>query len=111
MKSRLFGLVLIIITILMISIACWGYPKPSMQLIIENQTKQELTIYYGEVKLGNVGSLETITGKNIDRLIGEYLIEAKNAQGVIVFSQIFTWETMQEMEGGEIYKIIIPPLE
>ena len=30
-------------------------------------------------------------------------------KGEIVFSKEFTWETMQEIERGKVYKAVIPP--
>ena len=100
------GLMLIIIAILVSSIACWG--SPLFDLIIENQTTQVLTVDVNYQRVGEVGPGEQITEEDIP-WHGEHIVEAKNSQGEVVFSRVFTLETMQEIKRGKVYKVVIPP--
>lgn len=103
------GFLLILLSILAVSNACWG--QPLFDLIINNNTNQTLQVSVNGYKLGNVKPGEQITRENTPRDIGEYRIEARNTQGKIVFSQTFTWENLQEIERGKVYKAVIPPLQ
>ena len=96
--------------------------SPLIDIIIENQTDQVLTIYYagGGSPLGDIAPGEQVTIKR-DMNLGEYPITAKNAQGEIVFSETYTFmlddkyhlqETDEVHEGVvKVYKAVIPPLQ
>ncbi len=96
--------------------------EPAVDIVIENQTDQVLTIYVdsrgnptGIVEPGK--SVTTGAGSNS----GRYLITAKNAQGEIVFSETYTFmpedkyhlQKTDEVHKGvvAVYKAVIPPLQ
>ena len=79
-------------------------------IIIENQTDQVLTIYYKDTaRIGDVGPGQKIT-ISVDGSFGEYILTAKNAQGEVVFSQVYSFTTNLEKIDGRTYKGVIPPL-
>ena len=82
----------------------WG--SRSMDLIIDNQSAQNLTVYQDGIMLGNVGPSETIASKasvNIDR----YTITALNTEGEVVFAKRFTHETLIRLDDWD-RKAVIP---
>ena len=102
------GSILLLVLVLVASIACWG--SPLVDLIIENRTDQVLTVILDDGLVGKVRPGDKITRKNLDISFHEYVIEAKNAQGEIVFSQSYVFEDFQKIDGG-VYKVVIPPLQ
>jgi hypothetical protein len=100
-------LILMFGVILVLSAACAAI---AIDIIIENQTEHVLTIYVNDYLVGDVKPGAQITREDANRDIGEYLIEAKNAQGEIVFSRTFTFETLQRIN-GRLFKVVIPPLQ
>jgi hypothetical protein len=98
-------LLLMLVVILTTFVACWG--SPTFKLIVENQTKYDLTIYVNNYEIGTVGPGEEISDL-WDMNVGKFRIEAKNAEGDTVFSKIFTFEQMQRIENKRIWKVVIP---
>lgn len=104
------GLVIVLLVILISAIGC-TCGQPIVEIIIENQADQVLTIYYagGGTPLGNIASGEQVTIKrNAD--IGKFPIQARNAQGEIVFSRVYTLNNLQKID-ERTYKAVIPPLQ
>ncbi len=95
----------------------WG--SPTMELIIENQTDHELTVYvysvYDSTLYGDDRGIGTVSpgGQITDKVpydINKYFIKAKTMQGEIVFAETLTRQDMQKIESkvsSIIYKIII----
>ena len=107
------GLIMMLTLILVASVACWG--SPLMDLIIENQTTQVLTVYVDDHEVGDVGLGGQITWADAPGNMSRYIIEAKNTKGETVFSETFTFETkdkyhLQQIKDG-VYKAVIPPLQ
>jgi hypothetical protein len=101
-------------SMLLVPIGCINQGSPLMTLVIENQTEQELIIFMHNENIGEVKSGARIT-LTTDLNMGEYPVEAKNAQGKIVFSETFTFMPddkyhLQKIE-DRVYKAVIPPLE
>ena len=98
-----FILIGILISILLISVSCWG--TPSMEIIVENQTEYDLTILIKDWEIGSVSPGAQITATTV--LTGaKYHIIARNPQGEIVFYEILTLKEMQMIE-SRVYKVII----
>lgn len=93
--------------ILLTATGCWG--SPSFQLIVENQSGYNLTIFVNDHKMGNVNSGEQIADSNFTIDTGKFKIEAKNEHGEMVFSNTFTFEQMQRIDSKRIWKVVIPP--
>ena len=113
-----FAIMAVLLSLLIILTGC-TCAEPLVDIVIENQTDQVLTIYYagGGAPLGDIAPGEQITIKR-DMNIGEYPITAKNRQGKVVFSQVYSFTTnLERIDGkgaspyGRIYKGVIPPLE
>ncbi len=109
------GLTLMLAFMLGASAGCIYQGSPLMDLIIENQTKRVLKIAVNDYPVGEVQPSAQITRKNVDMNMGEYVVEAKNAQGEVVFSETYTFNPndkhhLQKM-GDRVYKAVIPPLE
>ena len=102
------GLILMLIVMLAVSTACWG--SPNFELIIENPTQHELTIYVNDYEIGNVSHGEQIKDTGLLWDTGKYHVEAKNIQGEIIFSETLTREKMQRIE-SRVYKVVISPLQ
>ncbi len=78
-----------------------------MELIIDNQSDQNLTIYLDGVELGNVSSGETIASEALFDDRGRYTITALNNEGEIVFAKRFTHETLIHLNNWD-RKAVIP---
>ena len=106
-SALLFTLALLILVMLPILVmltmgtAC----EPDVPLEIENQTDMALTIYLKDNEKGTVGPKSTEKIKRIPGTLGEWQIVAKNSQGEVVFSKIFTATELHELD----YKVVIPP--
>jgi hypothetical protein len=94
--------------ILSASAACWG--SPTFELIVENQSKYDLTIYVNGNYKGNISPGVQITKMRLPWDVGQYYIEAKNTEGEIIFSKTLTRAQMQRIE-SRVYKVVIPPLK
>jgi hypothetical protein len=117
---KCFSLILIIIATLISFIGCFG--SPLIDIIIENQTGQTLTVYHGDISgklLGEITSGSQISVQwGMDN--GPYQITAKDSIGKVVFSGNYTHnkndeyhliETNIKHEGVvKVYKAVIPPL-
>ena len=100
-SALLFTLVLLIVVVLLMGAAC----EPYLPLEIDNQTDMALTIYLKDNEVGNVGPKSTEKIKRIPGTLGEWQIVAKNSQGEVVFSKIFTPAELQELD----FRVVIPP--
>ena len=85
-----------------------------MRLIIENRSDQVLTIYHDNYQVGSVEPGGRIDDDNTSMNTGRYPIEAKNAQGEVVFSETFTFKPkdkyhLQQVE-ERVYRAVIPPI-
>ena len=84
-----------------------------MDLLIENQTEQLLTIYVHGEKISDVQPRAQINIMS-DMNVGVYEIEARNSQGEIVFSEIYTYNPndkyhLQKIGDGVYKAVILPP--
>ena len=95
--------------ILAASAGCIYRGSPLVDLIIENRTDQVLTVILDDGLVGKVRPGDKITRKNLDISFHEYVIEAKNAQGEIVFFRRYVFEDFQKIDGG-VYKVVISQL-
>ena len=98
-----------LIVMLIASTSCIYRGSPIVNLIIENQTDQVLTIIFDGGLVGNVGASDKVV-QQIDVGMSEYAIEAKNVQGETVFYQSYIFEDFQEVD-EDVFKVIIPPLQ
>lgn len=108
------GLVIMLLAILTTTVGCL-YPlpfsDPLFDMVLENQTDQTLTIYAGGIApVGNVSPGQQIILKDRDSNRSEFPIIAKNAEGEVVFSYIYTYKDLQKID-ERTYKAVIPPLE
>ena len=104
------GLILMLIVTLGASFGCVYRGSPLVNLIIENQTGQTLTVILDGGLVGAVRPGDVVIRENLDIGMSRYTIEAKDAQGEIVFSRRYVFEDFQKIDDGA-YKIVIPPLE
>jgi hypothetical protein len=89
---------LVVIVIVLISIgvlvttniACEG--KLPVQII--NQTDQNLTVFINNQKIGDVKPNEKIKNKVLSATFREYVLEAKNFQGEVIFSKTYTFDQL-----------------
>ncbi len=107
--TLLLSLMLMLTVTLGASFGCIYRGSPLVNLTIENQTEQTLAVILngglvGEVRPGNV-----VLRNNLDIGMSRYEIEAKNAQGEIVFSRSYVFEDFQKVDDG-VYKVVISQL-
>ena len=107
--ALLLCLMLMFTLLLSAYIGCIYRGSPIVDLIIENQTDQVITIVLDGGLVGKVRASDMIT-KQIDIGMSEYVIEAKNTQGKIVFSRSYDFEDFQEVD-EDVYKVVITSLE
>jgi len=98
-----------LLVLLVLNLSC----EPMAPLRVENQTDETLSIYVkwqDEVYyVGDVAPGEEIKNDNPRILeFSSFPIEAKDAQGNVVYSRIYT---MVEMTEKLHYKVVIPPLQ
>ncbi len=102
---------MLMLTLILTASACGIYHDfPLRDLVIENQTNQVLTIILDDVLVGEVRPGDKITANDFPIGFSEYVIEAKDAQGEIVFSRSYVFEDFQKVDDG-VYKVVIPPLQ
>ena len=106
---RLFLLSLILLTIFTFTQAC----EPIAPLKVKNETGQTLSIYVvwqdEAYYMGDVKPGEEIKNENPNILeFSSFPIEAKDAEGNVVYSRTFT---MVEMTEELNYKVVITPQE
>jgi len=87
-----------------------GYP-----LLVQNRTEQSITIFlgvythkdkiYDKYNIGDIKPRTEIEHRTPQ--FEKYSIEAKNAQGEVVYSENFTWHELHDID----WKVVIPPLE
>ena len=97
----LLTLVFLIGVLLPMGTAC----EPDLPLEIENRTDMALTIYLKDNKVGTVEPNSSAKIKGITGTLSEWHIKAKNSQGEVIFSRIFTFAELYESD----YKVVIPP--
>ena len=103
------GLILVLVTVLVSSSAC----EPYAPLRVQNQTDQTLSIYVvwldKSYYVGDVAPGEEIQNENRNILqFSSFPIEAKDAQGNVVYSKTYTGlELRQKLH----WTIVIPPLQ
>ena len=105
----IISLLLVLLTVLPLAVAC----EPSAPLRVQNRTDLTLSISVnhttGNYYMGDVTSGEEI--KNSHPLIGRFgafPIEARDAQGNLVYSNEYT---LRQLEEELHWKVVIPPLE
>ncbi|MBM2832779.1 MAG: hypothetical protein HW414_1831 [Dehalococcoidia bacterium] len=102
MKSgTIIAVILALLLLTTASLAC----EVNVDLAIENQTEEVLTIYWLDNKLGSVEPGRQIVKRGIPSNIGRQLIVAKNAQGETVFSKKLLFLEMERTDNG--YKVVI----
>jgi hypothetical protein len=82
---------------------------PSYKVIFENQSKDTLTVYLNDYKLGKFSPGGQITD-TLPITLTTLLIEAKNPEGETTFSKTLTRGQMQRIE-SRVYKVVIPSSE
>ena len=108
--KRLKNIVLFLICLLgiiafsLFTISC----DPNFDIIIENQTSQNLTVYINKDKVGTVEPGKQIVAKNAPGSTWTFLTTAENMEQEIIFSQNLTRPQMQRIN-ETLYKIVIPP--
>lgn len=84
----------------------FSWVSRSMDLVIDNQSDQNLTIYDDGILLGNVGPRQSITTEeSVDK--GRYTITALNIEGEVVFAKRFTHVTLIHLDTWD-RKAVIP---
>ena len=108
MKSRLnkqvllLTLVVLTCSLLLAGVAC----DSEIPLQIENRTDTVLAIYTQGIYDGQVEPNNTIKIKNLAAINSYYLIEARNSEGVTVYSRKFSFYELSDAD----WKVVIPPL-
>ncbi len=100
------GITLTLITLLLVASGCClprEYPAP---IRIYNHTDQTLSIFINDYSEGDVAPGTEIMPKVLR--YDPFRIQAKNAQGDVVYSQQFR---LQELEERMDWKVVIPPLQ
>jgi len=106
----LFSLMLLIGIMLPVLTAC----DPGHDIIIENGTEETLTIYFDVgptgyfVTLGNLEPSEHIYA-SITMMDGYCQIDARNAEGDLIFSREYDWWELRDDMGWMV--VIMPPEE
>jgi len=95
--------VLLLLSLLLVG-ACFG--DPAAPIRIENRTDQSLTIFINDIYVGDVAPGVEIKNKRVT-FYGEFLIEARDAQGETIHSEKFTYEELKRID----WKVVIPPLQ
>jgi hypothetical protein len=103
------SLILVITITTFISLSCFYKGDHSLDLIIENQTNQTLYITVNDYKAGELSPNATIA-RNGTPDVGEFIIEAKNKQGEVVFLKTYTFENLIRIKSW-VYKAVIPPIK
>jgi hypothetical protein len=107
MKCQQNGTLLIIlmamllVVLLPVAVGC----EPPLVLEFENRTDQVLTIYVDGYRIDDVKPGETIERETVAAIGLDYLIEARNANGEVVYSKVFTGREISKAN----YKIVISP--
>ena len=85
---------LLIVILLLVGLLCgviFLVGDRSVPLQIENRTDTALTIYIEGHKAGDVELNKTIKIKDVPSTLSCYMIEAKNSEGVTVYSREFDY--------------------
>lgn len=101
------GLLLMIVVVLATFVACYC-GSPTFTIIVENQTKYDLTIFVNGHEVGNVSPGEQLSDNDLLYDTTNYHVEAKNTQGEVMFSETLTRQKMQKID-SRVYKVVIPP--
>ena len=95
-------------------IGCVYQGSPLMTIIVENQTTQNLKLAVDDFPVGEVQPGAQISRNDVDMDMGEYLIEAKNSQGEVIFSETYNFNPDEKYHLQKVdsrtYKAVIPPL-
>jgi len=102
--------IIMLIVMLLTTVGCTCGSR-LFDMVIENQTNQILTIYSGEWRVGDVEPDKQIVIEDLVIDFGKYPITAKNTEGEIVFSEIYSFTTNLERLDSRTYKAVIPPLQ
>jgi len=107
MKYQQNGTFLIILmaTLLVVLLLVVAACDPMLVLEFENRTDQVLTIYVEGKRIDDVKPGETIKRETVVDVLPDYLVEAQNARGEVVYSKVFS--TLELMKVKE--KIVISP--
>ena len=102
-RLLLLSLVVLLLGVLLVVVVGCEYSAPFK---IKNQTDLTLTIIISGESIGNAKAGEEIKNRNPRVLMTsrDYLIEAKNSQGDIVYSKSFSYDELVDMG----WKIVIP---
>ncbi len=102
-KALLLLSFIAVAALLLTAIAC----EPAAPIKIKNDTDQILTIFIYDQRIGDVKPGEEIINKVVTIVHSDYLIEAKDVQGNIVYSKEFSYKELEKTD----WKLVIPPLE
>jgi hypothetical protein len=97
-------LLLCITLISTIFLGCWG--SPTIKIIFENQSGEDLTIYVFDINKGTVVNNEQLTVSKLPLDTANYRIKATNNRGKIIFSENMTREKMVKIN-SRLYKVLI----
>lgn len=94
----------VVLVALAANISFFGFTC-AMDLTIENQSDQNLTVYHNGILEGNVGPGQSITSETV--FGAEYRITALNTEGEVVFAKRFSLENLIELDDLD-RKAVIP---
>ena len=103
MSNRWRGIVLWLILVFLVGTPLLMACEPDLPLEIENQTDMVLTLYLKDNEIGNVGPNSSSKIKEIPGTLSEWQIVAKNSQGEVIFSRVFTFDELYESEIGRAH--------
>jgi hypothetical protein len=107
-KSILWSQIIIMLLIPLIFISC----EPLVSIVLENQTTQILSVFVDSTLIGKIEPRNQIAEKySAAGFSYKFLIEAKDEQGQIVFSERISRQQMQHEKGSNVYKVVIPVLK
>lgn len=69
--------------------------EPIAPITIQNKTDERLTVFINGDRIGDVMPSAEIKNKSVALIYVNYLVEAKNMQGKIVFSRKITYEQFE----------------
>ncbi len=93
-------------TLLMIAVNLLSMlAEPAAPFHVYNQTDQTLTVHINSIEVGEVTPGSVIRSQTVGQIYSEYVIEAKNAQGKLEYSQ----KIGRQEAFDTCWKVIIPP--
>jgi hypothetical protein len=91
-----------IFVLILFSSGCLLWGSPAINIVIENKTQSQLTVFFNDYKIGEIKPDSEIT-KTTGRDTAKYLIEARNPKGDTIYSKEFTLGELDNLN----YKVVI----